>query len=73
MRTSLCLIVKDEENTLVDCLAPIRDLFDDIQVMDTGSTIGTCEILRDRFGVSPHHGEVSRSASAMPSATCATS
>jgi glycosyltransferase involved in cell wall biosynthesis len=56
MRISLCLVVKDEENTIAGCLAPIRDLFDDVLVMDTGSTDRTCELLRARFGVEARHG-----------------
>ncbi len=56
METSLCLLVKDEENTLTECLSPIRDLFDDVVVMDTGSTDRTCELLQDRFGITPHLG-----------------
>lgn len=56
MQTSLCLLVKDEENTLEECLSPIRDLFDDVVVMDTGSTDRTCELLEDRFGITPHRG-----------------
>ena len=56
MQISLCLLVKDEERTLESCLTPIHDLFDDIVVMDTGSTGRTCEVLRDRFGLDPLHG-----------------
>jgi len=58
MNISLCLLVKDEERTIVDCLAPIRDLFDDVRVMDTGSTDRTCELLRERFGITPDHGRL---------------
>lgn len=58
MKTSLCLLVKDEENTLTECLSPIRDLFDDVVVMDTGSTDRTCELLQDRFGITPHRGRL---------------
>ena len=56
MQTSLCLLVKDEENTLTECLSPIRDLFDDVVVMDTGSTDRTRELLQERFGITPHRG-----------------
>jgi glycosyltransferase involved in cell wall biosynthesis len=58
MEISLCLLVKDEERTLEDCLGPIHDLFDDIAVMDTGSTDRTCELLRDRFHIVPCHGRL---------------
>lgn len=56
MRTSLCMLVKDEENTLTECLSPIRDLFEDVVVMDTGSADRTCELLQDGFGITPHRG-----------------
>jgi len=58
MKISLCLLVKDEERTIEDCLAPIHDLFDEILVTDTGSTDRTCELLRERFGVTPDHGSL---------------
>jgi GT2 family glycosyltransferase/predicted Zn-dependent protease len=40
-RVSLCLIVRDEEANLPDCLGPVRGLFDEVVVVDTGSTDGT--------------------------------
>jgi len=58
MQASLCLIVRDEEKVLGDCLAPLRDLFDDVVVLDTGSTDGTRELLRERFGIVPLAGEL---------------
>jgi len=44
MRVSLCMIVKDEEANLPDCLASATDLVDEIIVVDTGSTDRTREI-----------------------------
>jgi tetratricopeptide (TPR) repeat protein len=46
---SLCMIVKDEEANLAACLRPIRGLFDEIVVVDTGSADRTKEIAGD-FG-----------------------
>jgi GT2 family glycosyltransferase len=46
---SLCLIVKDEEANLPDCLASAADLVNEIIVVDTGSTDRTKEIAA-RFG-----------------------
>jgi glycosyltransferase involved in cell wall biosynthesis/predicted Zn-dependent protease len=40
-RVSLCMIVKNEEAHLVDCLGPVASLFGEIIVVDTGSTDGT--------------------------------
>lgn len=38
---SLCMIVKNEEKTLPRCLESVRGVFDEIVVVDTGSTDGT--------------------------------
>jgi glycosyltransferase involved in cell wall biosynthesis len=44
---SLCMIVRNEEHNLRDCLSPVAGLFDEIVVVDTGSTDGTREIARE--------------------------
>lgn len=41
---SLCMIVRDEEDVLVRCLESVRDLVDEIIIVDTGSTDRTKEI-----------------------------
>ncbi len=41
---SLCMIVKNEERHLARCLESVRDLADEIVIVDTGSTDGTKEI-----------------------------
>src|SRR5262249_13573028 len=43
---SLCLIVRNEEGNLGDCLASAAGLFDEVVVVDTGSTDRTKEIAR---------------------------
>lgn len=43
---SLCMIVKNEENTLSRCLNNIKDKVDEIIVVDTGSTDRTKEIAK---------------------------
>ena len=50
---SLCMIVKNEEFYLRDCLKSVADLVDEIVVIDTGSDDKTLEILHE-FGVEPH-------------------
>ena len=41
---SLCMIVKNEEDTLERCLNSVKDLVDEIIIVDTGSTDKTKEI-----------------------------
>lgn len=40
-RVSLIMIVRNEERNLADCLDSVKELFDEIVVVDTGSTDGT--------------------------------
>src|SRR5579864_7403545 len=44
---TLCMIVRDEEAVLADCLASARDAVDDIVVVDTGSMDATRRIATD--------------------------
>ncbi len=48
-RLSFCMIVKDEEEVLSRCLESVKELVDEIIVVDTGSTDRTIEIARE-FG-----------------------
>lgn len=43
---SLCMIVRDEEQTIVRCLESLRDIVDEIVIVDTGSIDRTREIVR---------------------------
>jgi len=43
---SFCLIVKNEEKYLVNCLKSIRDIADEIIIVDTGSTDKTVDIAK---------------------------
>lgn len=43
-RVTLCMIVRDESSNLRACLEPVRDLFDEIVVVDTGSVDDTRSI-----------------------------
>lgn len=43
---SLCMIVKNEERVLARCLDSLRDLFEEIIIVDTGSSDATKEIAR---------------------------
>lgn len=51
---SLCMIVRNEERVLADCLRSVRPYFDEIVVVDTGSTDATVEIARS-FGAKLSH------------------
>lgn len=46
---SLCMIVRDEEETIGRCLSTVRDLVDEIIIVDTGSVDRTKEISKS-FG-----------------------
>ena len=41
---SLCMIVKDEEETLKRCLESVKNLVDEIIIVDTGSIDRTKEV-----------------------------
>lgn len=46
MNISLCMIVRDEEKTLARCLDSVKDIVDEIIIVDTGSTDQTKEIAK---------------------------
>ena len=46
-RLSVCMIVKNEERFLGQCLASVKDIADELIVIDTGSTDRTIEIARE--------------------------
>lgn len=54
MKLSLCTIAKNEAASLPNCLRSVRDLVDDIVILDTGSTDKTPEIGRE-FGAKVYH------------------
>jgi len=56
MKLSLCMIVKDEEVALPKCLGSVKDVVDQIIVLDTGSTDKTPDIAK-QFGAEVHHFE----------------
>src|SRR5690625_6647419 len=43
---SLCMIVKNEEEVLRRCLDTVKDVMDEINIVDTGSTDNTIEIAK---------------------------
>ncbi len=43
---SLCMIVKNEADVLARCLDCVRDIVDEINIVDTGSTDGTVEVAK---------------------------
>lgn len=47
MRLSVCLIVKDEEKNIGECLENVRQFADEIILVDTGSTDQTVKISRE--------------------------
>lgn len=55
-RLTVCLIAKNEERFLGQCLASVKDLADEVVVVDTGSTDKTVEIAKS-FGAKTGHFE----------------
>lgn len=51
---SLCMIVKNEERYLAQCLASVKPIVDELIVVDTGSTDYTLNIAQV-FGATVHH------------------
>ncbi|MDH5596882.1 MAG: glycosyltransferase [Candidatus Peregrinibacteria bacterium] len=49
MQVSLCLIVKDEEKHLGTCLESFRNLYDELIVVDTGSSDDT-KVIAEEYG-----------------------
>lgn len=55
MSLAVCMIVKDETQRIVPCLEPLMSIADEVIVVDTGSSDGTPELLRERFGIRVLH------------------
>ena len=53
-KISLCMIVKDEERFLPQCLNSVKGYVDEIIVVDTGSTDRTVDIAK-RYGAKIYH------------------
>jgi len=54
MTLSLCMIVKNEAASLLQCLNSVKDVVDEIVVLDTGSTDNTVEIAEE-FAAQVYH------------------
>lgn len=59
MELGLGMVVKDEVNRITAALDPIFDLLADVVIIDTGSTDGTLDLLRERYRVEPISIEIS--------------
>ncbi|HVO75775.1 MAG TPA: glycosyltransferase family 2 protein, partial [Ignavibacteriaceae bacterium] len=53
-KITLCIIVKNEEKYLRECLESVKDIADEIVLADTGSTDNTVDIARE-FNAEIHH------------------
>ncbi|MBW4555376.1 MAG: tetratricopeptide repeat protein [Trichormus sp. ATA11-4-KO1] len=54
MKLSLCMIVKNEEATLPKCLSSVKNVVNEIVVVDTGSSDRTADIAQ-QFGAKVYH------------------
>jgi len=53
MAITLCMTLRDEADIIDRCLESVIGFVDEVLIADTGSTDGTREILRERYGVTP--------------------
>lgn len=53
---SLCMIVKNEENDLPRCLDSVKDIVDEMIIVDTGSTDSTLDVIKS-YDVKPYFFE----------------
>lgn len=53
MKLSLCMIVKNEQETLAKCLNSVKGIVDEMIIVDTGSTDKTPKIAQ-QFGAKVH-------------------
>ena len=56
IQLSLCMIVKNEEKNLGSCLDSIKDIVDEMIILDTGSSDNTVQIAKS-FGAEIHNFE----------------
>lgn len=56
MSLSLCMIVKNEEDNLSRCLDSVKDIVDEMIIVDTGSTDSTVDIIKS-YGAKPYYYE----------------
>jgi glycosyltransferase involved in cell wall biosynthesis len=61
MSLALCMLVKDEINRISGCLDPILDLLDEVVIIDTGSSDGTPQLLKQRYGIAVRTGRLEAS------------
>jgi glycosyltransferase involved in cell wall biosynthesis len=55
MNIALNMVVKNELTALIHNFSPIIQYFDEVVIIDTGSTDGTSEIFSSRYGIKIHH------------------
>lgn len=55
MSIALCMVVKNEARRIQTCLDSVVDAVDEINIIDTGSSDGTPELIQSRYGIAVGH------------------
>jgi hypothetical protein len=60
MSIALCMLVKDEINTIEKCLDPVIHLIDEVLITDTGSQDGTQSLIKKKYNIDVMQGELKK-------------
>lgn len=58
MSLTLCMLVKNEFVRIERCIDSVKDCVDEFLITDTGSSDGTPELLKEKYGIPVSHGNL---------------